>query len=183
MRCPDMAGGRAMRAASCGRLPINHYAMADFLLSGIDPAPLQPLFDLDDAGLAAHGAVRRIADSARGFPCRVSLCNAAVGEELLLLPYWHQPAASPYRASGPVFIRRGAVPARLAANELPPYVAQRLVSVRAYDHGDCIVAAEVVEGGQTGGWLRAQLDDPRVAYVHLHSARHGCYLCRADRVG
>ena len=39
--------------------------MADFLLSGIDPAPLQPLFDLDDAGLAAHGAVRRIADSRR----------------------------------------------------------------------------------------------------------------------
>ena len=155
--------------------------MADFLLSGIDPAPLRPLFDLDDAGLAAHGAVRRIADSARGFPCRVSLCNAAVGEELLLLPYWHQPAASPYRACGPVFIRRDAVPARLAVNELPPYVALRLLSLRAYDHDDCIVAAEVMEGGQAGDWLRLQLDDPRTAYVHLHSARHGCYLCRADR--
>ena len=157
--------------------------MADFLLSGIDPAPLQPLFDLDDTDLAAHGAVRRIADSARGFPCRVSLRNSAVGEELLLLPYWHQPAASPYRACGPVFVRRGAVPARLAVNEVPPYVAQRLISLRAYDHHDCIAAAEVADGGQAGAWLREQLDDPRIAYVHLHSARHGCYLCRADRAG
>ncbi|HBN54362.1 MAG TPA: DUF1203 domain-containing protein [Stenotrophomonas sp.] len=155
--------------------------MADFLLSGIDPVPLQPLFDLDDAGLAAHGAVRRIADSERGFPCRVSLRNATVGEELLLLPYWHQPAASPYRASGPVFVRRGAVPARLAVNEVPPYVARRLISLRAYDRDDCIAAAEVMEGEDAGAWLHAQLGDPRIAYVHLHSARHGCYLCRADR--
>ncbi len=114
--------------------------MAAFVLSGIDPASLQPLFDLDDAGLAAHHAVRRIADSARGFPCRVSLRDAAVGEELLLVPYWH----------GPVFIRRGAMPARLAANAVPPYVAQRLVSVRAYDHADCLVAAEVMDGVQVG---------------------------------
>lgn len=157
--------------------------MAAFVLSGIDPASLQPLFDLDDAGLAAHHAVRRIADSARGFPCRVSLRDAAVGEELLLVPYWHQPAASPYRACGPVFIRRGAMPARLAANAVPPYVAQRLVSVRAYDHADCLVAAEVMEGVQVGAWLGGQLDDPGIAYAHLHSARHGCYLCHAGCTG
>ena len=156
--------------------------MAYFLLSGIDPVPLQPLFDLDDADLTAHGAARRIADSECGFPCRVSLRNATVGEELLLLPYWHQPAASPYRASGPIFVRRGAVPARLAVNQVPPYVGRRLISLRAYDRDDCIAAAEVMDGERVDAWLKAQLDDPRIAYVHLHNARHGCYLCRADRV-
>ncbi len=156
--------------------------MARFLLSGIDPHPLHSLFDLDEAGLAAHGAVRRVADSARGFPCRISLRDADVGEELLLLPYLHQPAASPYRASGPVFIRRNAQPARLAVDEVPPYVARRLISLRAYGHDDCIVAAEVVEGMQVAAWLRECLDDRAVAYVHLHNARHGCYSCRADRV-
>jgi hypothetical protein len=30
-------------------------------------------------------------------------------------------------------------------------------------------------------WLRQAFDDPAVAYVHLHSARHGCYSCRAER--
>ncbi|MGE8220598.1 MAG: DUF1203 domain-containing protein [Stenotrophomonas acidaminiphila] len=124
--------------------------MTASVLSGIDPASLPPLFDLDDAGLAAHHAVRRLADSARGFPCRVSLRDAAVGEELPRVPHWHPPAASPYRVCAPVFIRRGAMPARLAANEVPPHVAHRLLSVRACDPADCRVAAEV-RGGRAGG--------------------------------
>ncbi|GEM_PF-1283636 len=129
--------------------------MTAFVLSGIDPASLPPLFDPDDAGLAAHHAVRRIADSARGFPCRVSLRDATVGEELPRVPHWHPPAASPYRACAPVFIRRGAMPARLAANEVPPHVAHRLLSVRACNPADCRVAAEVTEGVQVGAWLAA----------------------------
>ncbi len=176
-----MAGRRVIAAASCVPVPLpvdRHGRLRAFRHRSRIAAAL---FDLDDAGLAAHHAVRRIADSARGFPCRVSLRDAAVGEELLLVPYWHQPAASPYRACGPVFIRRGAMPARLAANAVPPYVAQRLVSVRAYDHADCLVAAEVMEGVQVGAWLGGQLDDPGIAYAHLHSARHGCYLCHAGR--
>lgn len=155
--------------------------MADFQLSGIDPQPLRPLFELDEAALAAHGAIRCIASSETGFPCRISLRDAAAGEELLLLPYWHQPAASPYRASGPVFIRRDAEPARLAVNEVPPYVRRRLISVRAYNAGDRIVAAEVLDGERVGDWLASRLDDHLVAYVHLHNARYGCYSCRADR--
>ncbi|HYG07850.1 MAG TPA: DUF1203 domain-containing protein [Stenotrophomonas sp.] len=156
--------------------------MASFQLSGIDPRPLQPLFDLDAAALAAHGAVRCIASSDHGFPCRVSLRDAAVGEELLLLPYWHQPAASPYRASGPVFVRRDAVAARLAVDEVPDYVRRRLISLRAYNHGDRIATAEVLPGTEVAGWLQAQLGDRHIAYVHLHNARYGCYSCRADRV-
>lgn len=155
--------------------------MAAFLLSGIDPAPLRPLFDLDEAALAAHGAIRCVATSDHGFPCRVSLQDAQVGEPLLLLPYWHQPADSPYRASGPVFVRQAAVPARLAVNEVPPYVWRRLISLRAYNHGDRIVAAEVLEGRDVAAWLSERLDDRLVAYVHLHNARYGCYSCRADR--
>ncbi|MCH1910185.1 DUF1203 domain-containing protein [Stenotrophomonas sp. Y6] len=157
--------------------------MAPLVLSGIDPASLRPLFDLDDAGLAAHHAVRHIADSARGFPCRVSLRDAAVGEELLLVSYRHPPAASPYRVCAPVFIRRGAMPARLAANEVPPHVAHRLLSVRACDPADCRGAAEVREGVQVGAWLGSQLDDPGIAQAHLHSARHGGCLCHAGRAG
>ncbi|NCT88856.1 DUF1203 domain-containing protein [Stenotrophomonas acidaminiphila] len=157
--------------------------MAASVLSGIDPASLQPLFDPDDAGLAARYAVRRIADSARGFPCRVSLRDAAVGEELPRLPHWHPPAASPYRVCAPVFIRRGAMPARLAANEVPPHVAHRLLSVRACNPADCRVAAEVTEGVQVGAWLVSQLDDPGIAQAHLHSAGHGGCLCHAGRAG
>lgn len=157
--------------------------MTAFQLSGIDPRPLQPLFDLDDTQLAAQGAVRCVASSDHGFPCRVSLRDAAVGETVLLLPFWHQPAASPYRASGPIFVRRAAEPACLAVDEVPPYVSRRLISVRAYNHGDRIATAEVLEGTAVADWLHRQLDDRHIAYVHLHNARYGCYSCRADRAG
>ncbi len=43
--------------------------------------------------------------------------------------------------------------------------------------------AEVREGVQVGAWLDSQLDDPGIAYAHLHSARHGDYLCHAGRAG
>jgi hypothetical protein len=35
--------------------------------------------------------------SALGFPCRVSLVDAEIGESVLLVNYEHLPAASPYR--------------------------------------------------------------------------------------
>jgi len=155
--------------------------MASFRLRGIDPRPLLSLFELDEAGLAEHGAIRCVASADRGFPCRISLADARAGDEMLLLPYWHQPAASPYRASGAIFIRRGAAPAELAVDEVPPYVASRLISLRAYNGADRIVSAEVLEGTQVADWLRNCLDDRQVAYVHLHNARYGCYSCRADR--
>ncbi|WP_331716765.1 DUF1203 domain-containing protein [Stenotrophomonas sp. MMGLT7] len=60
-----------------------------------------------------------VAAAAPGFPCRVSLEEARVGEELLLLHHMHQPAHAPYRAAGPIYVRRGAVAARLAPGWRP----------------------------------------------------------------
>ncbi|WP_313174617.1 DUF1203 domain-containing protein [Stenotrophomonas sp.] len=156
--------------------------MASFQLRGLDPELFAGLFELDDAALGARQIVRVIATGTSGFPCRVSLADAQVGEELLLLPFQHQPADSPYRASGPVFVRRGAGPAKLRVNEVPTQVQRRLVSWRAYDADDRIRFAEVCEGIDVGAGLQQAFDDPGVAYVHLHFARYGCYSCRADRV-
>lgn len=153
----------------------------DFRLVGLDPAPFQPLFDLDDDTLQALGAERRIATADHGFPCRVSLQDASAGEELLLLSYQHQPAASPYRASGRIFVRRAAQQRPLAPGELPPYVTSRLMSLRAYDAAHQMVAASVCEGTQAGAELRAQFADPAVAYIHLHNAKRGCFSCLAVR--
>ncbi|MBO9579260.1 MAG: DUF1203 domain-containing protein, partial [Microbacteriaceae bacterium] len=60
--------------------------------------------------------------------------------------YEHQPAHSPYRASGPIFVRRDAQRRVLAPGEVPPYVAERLISLRAYDVAHLMVDAEVCEG-------------------------------------
>jgi hypothetical protein len=62
-------------------------------------------FALSDAELAAHGAIRRIADGPR--PCRISLSDAKPGDELILVNYEHHAASSPYRMRFAIYIRRG----------------------------------------------------------------------------
>jgi hypothetical protein len=114
-------------------------------------------------------------------PCRVSLVDAEVGEELLLLPWEHQPAHSPYRASGPIFVRRGARQAALAAGVLPGYVTRRLMSVRAYDAEDMMVDATVCDGAVAGETIMRLMEDDAVAYLHLHNAKRGCFSCLVER--
>ncbi|WP_245626236.1 DUF1203 domain-containing protein [Stenotrophomonas humi] len=157
--------------------------MTSFVLHGLNADDFAALFQLDDAALAARQIKRVVAHEAKAFPCRVSLLDAAVGEELLLLPYQHQPADSPYRASGPIFVRRGAVAADLAVDEIPMAMLHRLMSLRAYDAAHQIIDAEVCDGTAVAVWLQRAFDDEAVAYVHLHHARYGCYSCRANRVG
>ena len=156
--------------------------MEAFQISGIDPAAFADLFELDDGQLARMDIVRCVADASFGFPCRVSLEDAAVGDELLLLNYLHQDAASPYRSSGPIYVRRGAARRVLPPNEVPPYVTRRLISARAYDAAGMMVNAEVVPGTEAADAIGRMLGDGAVAYVHLHNATRGCYSCRADRV-
>lgn len=152
-----------------------------FRLSGIDPSPYASLFGLPDEALSRLGAARCVADSASGYPCRASLEDARVGDELLLLTHEHQPAGSPYRASGPIFVRRDASQAVLAPGIVPPYVRNRLISLRAYDAAHWMVDASVHDGPDVAAELRRMLADPAVTYVHLHNARRGCFSCVAHR--
>ena len=155
--------------------------MSSFRLVGLPAEPFDAWFDLSPGQLAAAGARRMLAMEPNSAPCRVCLADAEVGEELLLLPWQHQPANSPYRASGPIFVRRGARRAELARGAVPPYVTRRLMSLRAYDASDMMVAADVCEGPATAEALERLFADDAVTYVHLHNAKRGCYSCLAER--
>ncbi len=152
----------------------------NYQLRGLEPALFEKFFDHDDAALAGLGMRRMRSDQPIGFPCRVSLEDAPVGEEVLLLPFTHQDSRSPYRASGPIFVRRGKPAARIE-NELPSYLTLRPLSVRAYDAADEMVDAEVVEGAAAEPLILRYLARTDVAYLHIHFARRGCYACRVDR--
>jgi hypothetical protein len=156
--------------------------MNPFQLSGLPEQDFAPLFDLDDAQLATRFIQRVTADSDSGYPCRVSLADAAVGDELLLLPFEHLSAATPYRASGPIFVRRGVQKRTLAPGELPAYVTTRLISLRAYDASDRMIDAEVCQGSALAEAIPRHFDNNDIAYLHLHTAKRGCYLCRVDRI-
>lgn len=140
-----------------------------------------PLFDQSDEELRVAGACRMIADEKPGFPCRVSLVDAEVGETVLLLPFTHQDVPTPYRASGPIFIRRGASTARPDVDEIPVMFRHRLLSVRAYDTTDMLSGAQVVTGTGIEATVRHFLTDAKVSYLHVHNAGPGCYNCRVVR--
>ena len=152
-----------------------------FQITGLSHEAFAALFEMPDDVLAAHGAVRRIADIHPGFPCRVSLEDAEVGDELLLLAYEHHRADSPYRGAGPIFVRRGATQRRLAPGEIPPYVTRRLISMRAYDGHGMMVDAGVHKGIDLRVEIERLFANHQVAYLQLHNAKPGCFACQVDR--
>jgi hypothetical protein len=153
-----------------------------FRFTGLAAGQFAPLFALSDAELEARGMRRIIADEDGGFPCRVSLADAAPGEVLILLPFEHQPAArSPYRASGPIFVRQKALTTAEVAEGLPDVLKGRLLSLRAYDGEDLIVDAEVVQDSDAPAVIERFFARDDVSYIHVHNARRGCYACRVDR--
>jgi len=157
--------------------------MSSFRLVGLSPGTFESFFSMTDDELLALGARRVFADEAVGYPCRVSLADADVGDELLLLPFDHLLTRSPYRSSGPIFVRRGARQALLEPGVIPPYVTRRWMSARAYDADDMMIAADVCDGSDVRGVIERFIADPAVAFVHLHNAKRGCFSCRVERVG
>ena len=153
----------------------------NYQLRGLEPALFEKLFDLDDAALEERGMRRMRSDKPVGFPCRISLEDTPVGEEVILLPFTHQDSRSPYRASGPIFVRRGRPEAARIVNELPAYLTLRPLSIRAYDSADQMVDAEVVDGAEAESLIERYLAREDVAYLHIHYARRGCFACRVDR--
>jgi hypothetical protein len=152
-----------------------------FQIHALPAAEFQPLFGLSDEELAKRLARRIIADSNPGYPCRVSLADAEIGETLILLNYEHQPADSPYRASHAIFVREHAEQAFPEIGEIPEALSARLISVRAFDADDCLVASDVAQGSRLGEAIPAMFDDRDVVYLHLHNAKAGCFAARVTR--
>ena len=63
--------------------------MTSFQLVGLPFEPFSPLFALSDAELLARNVRRVFATTKPGYPCRVSLADAEIGDELLLLAFEH----------------------------------------------------------------------------------------------
>ncbi len=153
-----------------------------FRICGLSPEPFADLMDLDDQALAARGAVRVVADEPHSAPCRVSLQDAEPGESLLLLSYEHQPASSPFRAAGPIFVREAALQSFDCVDEVPAAIQRRTISARAYDRDAMMLEGDLVEGTNLAPLLERWFERPEIDVVHLHYARRGCFAARAERV-
>jgi len=154
-----------------------------FQIHALSPEAFAPMFEMSDSELAKISARKILVDACPGFPCRVSLLDAQVGETVLLLNYEHQPHPSPYRASHAIFVREHAEQAFPAVGEVPPALTSRLISLRAFDRDHCMVAADVVEGQRLSRVIPEMLDKPEAAYLHLHNAKPGCFAAKVTRAG
>jgi hypothetical protein len=153
----------------------------DFRITGLPADRFEPLFGLSDDALARHRAVRRRCDLRPGYPCRVSLEDAAPGESVLLVNYEHLPVDSPYRSSHAIYVRERALPRFDAVNAIPDMLATRLLSLRAIDADGHIVDADIADGAAIEPLVQRLLALDATAYVHAHFARRGCFAARIDR--
>ena len=153
-----------------------------FRITGLSPDPFRHLFGLPDAQLAAYGARRVTVDSCPGFPERIAMRDAAVGEHLLLVNYTNVArAASPYRSCHAVFVSEDAAERYDRVGEVPEVLRRRLISLRAFDADDMMLDADVMPGDGLADAIARFFGDPRVSYLHAHNAKPGCYAARVDR--
>jgi Protein of unknown function (DUF1203) len=153
----------------------------DFRIAALPVAPFAPLFGLDERELAAQGVLRRIADARPGFPCRVSLQDAAPGEAVLLMNHEHLPGPGPFRSRHAIYVREHAIEYVPERNEIPEMLQVRLLSLRSFDRAGLMVDADVVAGADAAPVICRMLGNPLVDCLHLHSAKPGCYVARAVR--
>jgi hypothetical protein len=153
-----------------------------FRYMGLPRAQFEPMFAMSEAELGARGAQRMIVDEKPGFPCRVSLADAEPGEPVLLLSFAHQHAQSPYKASGPIFVREGAREPYDSNRNPPVFATGRLLSARAYDAAGMMIDADVADSNDLESLLAKLFAGDETDYVHVHYARRGCFAARVERI-
>ena len=152
-----------------------------FQISALNIDQFSHLLGQDDRVLENYGVQRRVVDGNPGFPCRVSLQDAEMGESVLLMNYEHQPMQTPFRSSHAIFVREHASQAMLNANEIPLMFQHRLLSMRAFDSSGMIIDADVIDGMHLEESLEDFLKNESTAYLHIHNAKMGCYLGLVER--
>lgn len=152
-----------------------------FRIRGLDPAPFRHLYGMPEDELGRQRVERHVVAAMPGYPDRVELRDLEPGETALLLNYTHQPADTPYRASHAIFVREGAERAADMVDAIPEVLRIRPISLRAFDAGGAMVEADLVDGAAIAPLIERFLADARVAYLHAHYAKRGCYAARIDR--
>ena len=145
------------------------------------PTPLVRAYQ--SGGLDANGQVpeRQISDG-DGNPCRHCLDLIPKGAEMLVLAHRPFPAPQPYAEVGPIFLCADACEAGGGA-AMPQILESPTYIVRGYGPDDRIVygTGAVVATETLPEEAARRLADPRIAYVHVRSARNNCFQVRIDR--
>ncbi|WP_300032816.1 DUF1203 domain-containing protein [uncultured Roseobacter sp.] len=133
----------------------------------------------DDNGQTPERAV----SDGQGNPCRHCLRDIPKGEAMLILA--HRPFATlqPYAETGPVFVC--AAPCTRAAADVVPDILQTSPDylLKGYSADERIVygTGEITPTPRIADKIQRVFANPRVAFIHVRSARNNCYQLRIDR--
>ena len=150
-----------------------------FQIQALSQDYFKHLFSLTDAQLHKRRARRIIVDSKPGYPCRVSLMDADIGDTVILLHYQHLDIDSPYAASHAIYVRKSAEQAHLMPGEIPVSLSSRQLSIRAFDANGLMQMADVIDGADLAMRLEAIMVDPAIHFIDIHHAKQGCFAARA----
>lgn len=147
------------------------------------PIPTDVVRHYQAGGADANGQTpeRQLA-TGTGNPCRHCLQMVPEGAGMLVLAHRPFPAPQPYAELGPIFLCADACQAGGGA-ALPAMLASPEYIVRGYGADDRIIygTGGVVPTPAIPERAAELLADPKVAYVHVRSARNNCYQVRIDR--
>lgn len=150
-----------------------------YRITGLDPAPYKPLFALTGDELAERGIVRMTVTQKPSFPCRVSLADREIGEEVLLLNHVSHDVANPYRASHAIFVA-DAEQAEFV-DRVPPVFETRVLSLRGFDRDGMMADAMLAQPGGADAAIRELFDNPEIETIHAHNATRGCFSAKIER--
>jgi len=107
--------------------------------------------------------------------------DAEVGEQLVLVSHDPFSGDSPYRSASPIFLHLEPCGPPAPTKELPAQLTSRQLSVRAFDSGEMMIDAAVVDGTALGTTIRELFTNEEANKIHVHNASRGCWAVSIDR--
>ena len=149
-----------------------------YRVTGLDPEPYRPLFALSDKELEERG-MKRMTVTSPTFPCRVSLVDRPLGEQVILLNHVSHDVANPYRSSHAIFVADAEKAEYL--DDVPPVFVSRVLSLRGFDRHGMMAEALITQPGEADAGIRKLFDNPEIETIHAHNAARGCFSAKVER--
>lgn len=147
------------------------------------PIPTETVRALQAGAPDANGQrpERHVSDGG-GNPCRHCLQMIPAGAGMLILAHRPFTRLQPYAECGPIFLCADPC-APGGGPDLPAMLASPDYILRGYSAEERIVygTGAVVPTARIRAEAEARFADPRVAFLHIRSARNNCFQCRIDR--
>jgi len=150
-----------------------------YRIEGLSREPFEHLFALSDTELEALGMRRMTVNKKPSFPCRISLVDREIGEQVILLNHVSHDVANPYRASHAIFVA-DAEPG-VFIDEVPPVFGPRVLSLRGFDPEGMMADALITQPGEADAGIRKLFDNPEIVTIHAHNAARGCFAAKIER--